>query len=194
MSTELFNEILAGNIDKVRTLLQGGADCNALNDEGATALMLAAGAGNLKMVVLLIESGANVNAADALGWTALMKSVFNHELNRGFPEIANALIAAGADIETRIGYAVRPLMLAAGYGEAGVVEVLLAAGADVRAENEGGRTARMMAEAKDYVEVVNQLYQAEVSSGNSLKGACATGASSGATTAKVVNFIRNPNR
>jgi hypothetical protein len=79
-------------------------------------------------------------------------------------------------------------MLAAGYGQAGVIEVLLAAGVDVRAENEGGRTARMMAEDKDYVEVINQLYEAELNLGE-LKGACSTGP---ASEIKVVNFVRNP--
>ena len=39
-------------------------------------------------------------------------------------------------------------MLAAGYGEAAVVEVLIKAGAEVRAKNEGGRTALMMVKDK----------------------------------------------
>jgi ankyrin repeat protein len=116
-----------------------------------------------------------------------MKALYNHDLDRGFPEVVIALIAAGADIETRIAYGTRPLMLAAGYGQAGVIDVLLAAGVDVLAENEGGRTARKMAEDKDYIEVINQLYQAELS-GGALKGACSTGPASGI---KVVNFVRN---
>lgn len=188
MSTETLNAVLAGNLTHTRALLQGGADCNSCNDEGATLLMLAAGMGNLAMVELLIESGANVNATDQRGWTALMKALFNHELNRGFPEIVSALIDAGADIETQIVFGTRPLMLAAGYGQAEVIEVLLAAGVDVRAENEGGRTARKMAEDKDYVEVINQLYQAELSLGDA-KGACSTQAKPGVN---VVNFVRNP--
>lgn len=191
MNTQLSDAVDAGDLATVRAALQGGADCNSRNEEGATLLMQAAGAGNLDMVRLLLESGADVNAADAQGWTALMKAVFNHQLNRGFPEVVSALIAAGADIETRIGYGIRPLMLAAGYGEAGVVEVLLAAGADVRAVNEGGRNARTMAETKDYVEVINQIYEAEVKLGDRLKGACSSGVPSGA---KVVNFIRKPAR
>jgi hypothetical protein len=44
-----------------------------------------------------------------------------------------------------------------------------------------------MAEDKDYIEVINQLYQAELS-GGALKGACSTGPASGI---KVVNFVRN---
>ncbi len=189
MSTELFNSALAGDLAHVRSLLQSGADCNASNEEGATALMAAAGIGRLDIVEVLIESGANVNAADTRGWTALMKAIYNYELDCGFPEIVRALIAAGAGIETKIAYGTRPLMLAAGYGQAGVVEVLLAAGADVRAENEGGRTARTMAEAKDYVEVFNQLYEAELNLGDNVRGACS---SHGAPGISVINFTRNP--
>lgn len=162
MSTHLFNAAAIGDIIQIRALLQGGADCNSRNSDGASLLMLAAGAGHLETVKVLIELGTEVNATDPLGWTALMKALYNHELNRGFPEIVSTLIGAGADIETQIGYGTRPLMLAAGYGEAGVVDVLLKAGADVRAKNEGGRTALMMAKDKDYVEVINQLHEAEL--------------------------------
>lgn len=187
MSTELFRAVLAGDLNNARTLLQNGADCNSSNDAGETALMLAAARGNLKMVTALIEAGADINKTDARGWTALMKALYNHELDHGFPEIVSTLIDAGADIETRIVYGTRPLMLAAGYGQAAVIEVLLAAGVEVRAENEGGRTARRMAEDKDYVEVINQLYQAESSLGDSVKGACSTKAAPGIS---VVNFTR----
>lgn len=188
MSTELFNAVLVGDSANLNSLLQGGADSNACNDEGDTALMLAAGLGKLEMVHALIEAGANVHAANARGWTALMKAIYNHDLDHGFPEIISALIDAGAEIETKIAYGTRPLMLAAGYGQAGVIEMLLAAGADVRAENDGGRTARKMAEDKDYVEVINQLYQAEISLGDA-KGACSTNATPGVN---VINFVRNP--
>jgi ankyrin repeat protein len=189
MSTELFDAVLSGDLINVLSLLQSGADCNSCNDEGVTVLMLAAGNGNLDMVNALIESGADINKPDPRGWTALMKALYNYDLDQGFPDIVSALIDAGADIETQIAYGTRPLMLAAGYGQAGVIEVLLAAGVDVRAKNEGGRTARMMAEDKNYIEVFNQLYQAELNLGE-VKGACSTGP---AQAIKVVNFVRNPN-
>lgn len=190
MNTELFDAVLAGDVAKTAALLKSGADVNSSNEEGATSLMMAAGAGKLEMVEFLIKSGANVNATDSRGWTALMKALFNYELNCGFPDVVSALIEAGADIEHQIGYGTRPLMIAAGYGEARVVEVLLAAGADVNAQNEGGRTAKVMAETKDYVEVINQLYMAELESGVDKEGKCSTGAKPAASN--VVKFMRNP--
>jgi len=193
MNTELSNAVLAGDLAKTKAMLSNGADCNAPNEEGATLLMLAAGAGHYEMVELLLEAGATVDATDTRGWTALMKAVFNYELNRGFPDVVSLLIDAGADIEHQVSYGTRPLMLAAGYGEAGVVDVLLAAGADSAATNEGGRTARTMAETKDYVEVVNQLHMHDLRNADPKRAGCSTGAVSKVKPGvNVVNFVRKP--
>jgi uncharacterized protein len=173
MSQELLEAIAAGDPDRASALLAAGADANGRDDAGATPLMRAAHAGNLAMVRTLLAAGADVNAADALGWTALMKAVYNADLDRGFADVAQALIDAGADVEARIGYGIRPLMLAAGYGEAAVVETLLNAGADVVARNDGGLTALMMVKEKFYVDVINLLYEAERVAGVG-EGSCAT--------------------
>lgn len=191
MNTELLDAVMAGDLTQVARVLKNGADVNAANEEGTTALMLAAGLGKLDLVEHLIKSGATVDATDARGWTALMKALFNYEMNRGFPDVVQALIDAGANIEHQITYGTRPLMLAAGYGEAGVVDVLLAAGADVNAKNEGGRTARVMAETKDYVEVINQLYVAELQTGADKEGKCPSGAGA-APKSNVITFMKNP--
>ena len=192
MNTELLNAVQAGDKAKTESLLKGGADINTRNEEGATPLMIAAGNGNDEMVELLLKSGAEVDAVDIRGWTALMKAIFNYEQNKGFPDIVQTLIDAGADIEHTIVYGTRPLMLAAGYGEARVVEVLLAAGVDVSAQNEGGRTARIMAETKDYVEVVNLLHMHDI---NSMEGKspCSVAPKPGAPGGvSVINFMRKP--
>ena len=78
MSTELFNAVLAGDVVKATAMLKNGADCNCSNDEGATLLMLAAGAGHIEMVEMLLAAAAKVDATDARGWTALMKALFNY--------------------------------------------------------------------------------------------------------------------
>lgn len=188
MSVEILQAVAAGDVNKTKELLHSGADCETRDEAGATLLMQAAAAGNLALAKALIEAGADVNAKDELGWTALMKSCFNDEVDHGFPEVAQALVDAGADIEAQIVYGTRPLMLAAGRGEAGVVDVLLKAGADVLATNEGGRTALMMVKEKFYVEVINQLHEAEMA----IKGegpSCGTKHPPGAN---VVTFLKQP--
>jgi ankyrin repeat protein len=185
MPTPLIAAIEADDLSQVQALLQAGADSNARLDEAMTPLMLAAQQGRQQIVEALIAHGADVNAKNALGWTALMKAIYNYDLDQGFPAIVSTLIEAGAEIETEISYGTRPLMLAAGYGQAEVIEVLLKAGADVFARNEGGLTARTMAEYKDYVQVINQLYEAELRTNDHVSGACA---SKGANAPSVVRF------
>lgn len=161
MSDQLIDAVKAGDAGKVGAALQAGANPGVVGEGGMTALMMAAADGQLEVVKALVASGADIHAKDDRGFTALMCACYNPELDRGFPAVVKALIDAGADIETQIFYGVRPLMLAAGGGEAGVVEVLLKAGAEPKARNEGGRTALMMVKEKHYVDVINLLHEAE---------------------------------
>ncbi|MBI5005890.1 MAG: ankyrin repeat domain-containing protein [Nitrosomonadales bacterium] len=188
MSTESIAAVKIGDTAAVQRMLVAGADVNARDESGATLLMLAAHAGDLDMVGMLLGRGADVNATDNAGWGALMKACYNPELKRGFAEVVQALIAAGANIEAAIGYGVRPLMLAAGYGETAVVEALLQAGAEVLAKNEGGYTALMMVKQKNYVDVINLLHEAEQLAGLG-EGSCA---SKNAPGANVITFLKRP--
>jgi ankyrin repeat protein len=192
MSEQLLEAVKAGDAARASQLLAAGADVNARDAYGATALINAAYSGNAEMVEALLAAGAEVDAKDELGWTALMKACFNADLDRGFPDIVKRLIAAGADPNVKITYGIRPLMLAAGYGEAGVCEALIAGGADVLARNDGGLTALMMVKDKFYVEVINLLHVAERDAGVG-EGSCST---KNAPGSNVVTFLkpqaRNP--
>ena len=192
MTQQLIEAVNAGDVARASQLLANGADVNARDAYGATALMNAAHSGNAEMVEALLAAGAEVDAKDELGWTALMKACFNADLNRGFPEIVQRLIAAGADPNVKITYGIRPLMLAAGYGEAGVCQALLAGGADVLARNDGDLTALMMVKDKFYVEVINILHEAEREAGVG-EGSCST---KNAPGSNVITFlkpqVRNP--
>jgi len=186
MSDHLLRAVEAGDLPRAQALLAAGADCDARNAEGATALMLAAHVGRLDVVHALIEAGADVNATDERGWGPMTKAVYNPDLDRGFADVVETLIQAGAGIETPITYGIRPLMLAAGYGETAVVETLLKAGADVLARNDGGLTALMMVKEKFYVDVINLLHEAERDAGVG-EGSCST---KNAPGSQVVTFLR----
>ena len=60
----------------VKPFVERGADVNAQNDRGWTALMWATGAGDIvdkpELVTALLDNGADPNLADRDGWTALM--------------------------------------------------------------------------------------------------------------------------
>jgi ankyrin repeat protein len=188
MAEQLIDAIRAGDVAKVQALLAGGANANDAGEGGTTPLMAAAAAGHLQMVRDLLKAGADVKAEDERGYTALMCACYNPDLDRGFPEVVQALVEAGSDLEHRIFYGVRPLMLAAGAGEAGVVDVLLKAGADPKARNDGQRTALMMVKDKDYIEVINLLHEAEslIELGEEGEGC----GSRNAPTSNVVTFLK----
>lgn len=150
------------------------------------SLRQAARTGDLGEVQRQLAQGADVNGRDDRGWPALAYAVYDAEQQCGHADVVQALIEAGADVEAAIGYGVRPLMLAAGYGEAKVVAALLNAGADVLAKNEGGYTALMMAKQKFYVDVINMLHEAEQYAGVG-ENSCA---SKHAPGSNVITFLK----
>ncbi len=190
MQTKLIQAVLSGDIAEARVQLSNGADVNSCDEHGLTALMLASYAGNLEMVKALVSAGANVNLYDQHGWSPLTKAVYNAELRKGFADVAQFLIDSGADVEAPISFGIRPLMLAAGYGETAVAEILLKAGADVLARNEGGLTALMMVKQKHYVDVINLLHEAERDAGVG-EGSCTTKNQPGSN---VVTFLKPANK
>ena len=85
------------NPEVIKTLITAGADVNAKDEEGYTALVYATGSKNPEAVKILLSAGADVNAKAEEGWTALLDAVYyNDNL-----EIVKILIAAGADINAR---------------------------------------------------------------------------------------------
>mgnify|MGYP001061095583 CR=1 FL=1 len=80
------------------------------------------------------------------------------------------------------------VMLAAGYGETDIVDLLIRSGADVLAKNEGGFTALMMVKQKFYVDVINLLHEAEQLAGLG-ENSCA---SKNAPGSNVVTFMKKP--
>jgi ankyrin repeat protein len=113
------------------------------------ALIGAAAMGNLDAVNVFLAAGIDVNFQDSLGQNALMQAAF-----KGFPKIAQALIAAGADIHVDNDWVLHEATM---YGHVDVVKVLLEAGADVNRES--ARTLRWAAEAGN-LEIVELLLAA----------------------------------
>lgn len=188
MSQELFAAAHSGNAAQLKQLLEAGADHAAADEAGETALMMAAREGHVDAIKTLIAAGADVNAKSPQGWTALAKAAYNGETERGYVEAIETLHEAGAVVDERIFFGITPLMLAAGGGDASVVEWLINNGADVLAANEGGRTARMMADDKFYVDVINLLHEAEQQMGASVDGSCSSTKS--VVKPQVVNLMK----
>ena len=72
VNSDLLTAARQGDTNQVKALLDKGADVNAKDKYGDTALMGAAEAGNTDVVRVLLDKGADVNAKSKDGVTALM--------------------------------------------------------------------------------------------------------------------------
>jgi ankyrin repeat protein len=119
----------AYDAQKIRLLLESGADPNKASRIGRTPLIVAAGtAGTLEAVKLLLEKGTDVNAADGNGFTPLIVAAGVDNA-----PVAKLLIEKGANINAKAntGQEATPLMSAAHNGNVQLTRLLLAREADV---------------------------------------------------------------
>ena len=141
-----------GDRDAVRVLIGQGADVDARQGDGATALLWAAYRGDADVAGLLLDAGADVNAANDLGATPLWAAVGN-----GRAPLVARLLDAGADPDAPLLSGETPLMTAARVGAADAAGLLLDAGADVDAAGARSQTALMWAAAQRHPAVVEVL-------------------------------------
>lgn len=139
----------ANNAKMAATLLECGADPNSVigTEYGnITMLIGAAFLGNVEMVEVLIDHGANVE--DYYDTTALI--VACQSGGQKATDMANMLIAKGANIDARDIYGSTPLMYAAKSGNTVLTKLLLEKGAEVNAVNNDNETALYIAIYRAY--------------------------------------------
>ncbi len=127
---------IVGDADAVRRLLDLGLPVDAVDNQGCTALLRAAGGGHRGLVDLLLARGADPQLAAGSGATPLSAAV---SMRHG--DIVERLIVAGASLEQRLPGELTVLMVACALGLPDLVARLLAAGADIHAVDGQDRTA-----------------------------------------------------
>ena len=146
----------AGDRDALRALLKQGADVNASQGDGTTALHWAAMKGDAEMVQMLVTAGANLRATTRLGaYVPLYLAA-----KGGHSAAVASLLAAGADVEAASASGATPLMIAAAAGDTRTVTMLVEGGSEVDARDTAkGETALMYAAGYNRADVVRLLLQ-----------------------------------
>lgn len=143
---------------RVQALLRDGADVNAAQGDGMTALHWAAENGNDALARTLVVAGARVDVVTRLGdYTPLHIAA-----RKGDAAVARVLLEAGAEPSVRTSPAgVRPLHYAAASGSVEAVQALLDHGAAVDArEARWTQTPLMFAAARGRTAAVKALLDA----------------------------------
>ncbi|MBR43290.1 MAG: hypothetical protein CME18_02565 [Gemmatimonadetes bacterium] len=147
----------SGDLDEVRSLLRGGADVNAAQGDGMSALHWAAERGDMALLEVLLYAGAELEASTRIGHYRPLHIAARN----GNVEVVTRLIEAGADINSVTDPSGSPpLHLAALSGNGSVVHELVNAGADIDSrEAEWQQTPLIFAASWNRLEAVVALLE-----------------------------------
>jgi len=157
----LFDSILIENEEFAKVLIEKGADLYHKDEKGVTTLLQASHRGLLEVVQKLLDAhkakGGNadwLNTSSEEGVSPIIAAS-----SEGHPEVAKALIAAGANKDAADVDGTSALMAASARGHLEVARELLSAGAAVNVQNNDGHTALMFAfNGKNQVETLFERY------------------------------------
>lgn len=158
--------ILASAYDKekaVKLFTSAGANIDAVNHLGQTALMQARSG---KVVKLLLSGGADVNKQDINKQTALFHFLIRKErkLDKEVIKTARHLVSAGGDVDNADRNGLTLLLYATGLNETrdgnpNLVKLLLDLKADINKPDFNGRTPLMIAALRGETEIVSMLIE-----------------------------------
>ena len=181
-TANLWRAINGGNITDARRAIERGANVNAKDGIGRTALSTAIRSGNFEMVRLLIDRGADVNNRDNNDYTPLLAAVLRENIEmvrflfdrganfyagrsglaeiarRGNFELVRFLIDRGVDINDRHGDDGRTaLHHAVTRGRFDIVQYLVENRININARAEDGATALSLAYDRGEMDIHDYL-------------------------------------
>ena len=116
-----------GRTETVKALVAEGANVNAKDEDGDTALMYVCAYGVTDVARALVDAGADVNAKNKNGQTALMRAA--RSARRFGHAVVAMLVNAGANVDVQDKDGHTALTLAAQDAAADTVKLLVNAGA-----------------------------------------------------------------
>jgi ankyrin repeat protein len=145
---------MRGDIDAVRALVKQGADVNAAQGDGMTALHWAGRRNDVRLIEVLLYAGADREAKTRVGaYTPLLVAA-----REGNERAMIALLDGGSAADAATSTGVTALHFAAGTGRCAAIEALLARGADPNTrEKAHGQTPLMFAADAGQAEAITLL-------------------------------------
>ena len=159
-----------GNLDNVIALIDAGANVDATNRNGTTALYVASqlsvwGSTALTVATEMGETGVMERLLENNAQTDIVTSATNQSILwmaalNGDAEMVEALLREGAELDQADSSGATPLYAAAANGHTSTVELLLSEGAAVDAARLDGNTALHAASARCSPQIVQILLAA----------------------------------
>lgn len=151
LDRQLVRAAARGDVPGVRQLIKDGAQVNAVDELGNTALLMAAREGDLETARALLRAGADVDGRGGsltpLGQAAL----------RGHTHMVRLLLRSGAQVDATGVNEQSPLMNAVKLNHPGVVALLLKAGANTQVKDRTGAGPMLAAINDDLPDVLAVL-------------------------------------
>ena len=141
-----------GNAEVVRLLVEHGADIEAEDEDGWTAVFYAALSGDLETIQYLCDQGADIQRTTGEGFTPLIAGMENGQL-----EVARLLVELGVDIHARDSYGGSALWLSVQNQKPQILEYLISLGAEVNVRSDQIPPTLHQASAQGHVECVEIL-------------------------------------
>lgn len=111
--------VAAAPIERIEARLAAGADVDATDTQGRTAILIAAREGRLDVVRRLIDAGAEVDKQDQVRLNPLLWGCISGDL-----DLVKLMVASGADLEHRTRFDGAPIHPPAEKGFVDVVRYL----------------------------------------------------------------------
>ncbi|KAI9892925.1 MAG: hypothetical protein M1814_001084 [Vezdaea aestivalis] len=142
-----------------KLLLERGADIEAKDNDGRTALIKAAEKGWTDLAQLLLDKGANIKAYDKTGKTTLLHAATGPDWPSpsDLEFLVVLLLEEGAEIEAQDNDGCTALIRTVENGWVELTQLLLDKGAKLRAHDKTGRTALSIAAGKRDGEILSIL-------------------------------------
>lgn len=142
-----------GNVTRISLSLEKGAALHAKNNNGVSALIIAANNGHHEAVKVLLNAGAHIDDYSNNGRTPLIWAAW-----WGHIKVVEVLLEYNALVNEKDNHGMTPLMSATVNGHIGVVELLLKHGkTNTNIKNEWNSTALSIAKRKKYHHIIELL-------------------------------------